>query len=158
MIRIKKVQLAFRKGWVNKSGFDGLYAFFIMIRSWSLFTHVELKLPNGLSFSSVDEGVRFKKIKYSHPDRWQFVELDVVKLINPVTKINFNNAQELYDFCKTIHGDYDWTGIVLYEGLPFGIDDPGKWWCSEVCSYVIGLIKYKINPGELFNIARKKLN
>ncbi len=152
-------QLAFKKGFCLENGwprFDGFYALFIMVRTLSGFVHVEIKMDNGLSFSSSenDGGVRFKRIAYSHPNRWKFIDYDLSKFNR-----KFKNEKELYNFCKKLKdkavsdadgkNTYDWLGIGLTEAIPLGIEDKLKWYCSEIVSFVLGFKKYSIGPGHL---------
>ena len=150
---MKKITLAFKKSW-HKDGSDGWYAFLIWLRTFSSYCHVEIKFSNGDSWSSVDGegGVRFKKIAYSHPYRWEFVEIPIDKLPK-----KYKNEQELYEDCKTIKGHYDWIGIALNEGIPLGIEDKTKWYCSEVIAFALGLKKYSISPGSLYDRIKKML-
>lgn len=148
-----RITLAFKKAW-HKDGCDGWYAFFIWIRTLASFCHVELRFSNGDSWSAVDGegGVRFKKIAYTHDYRWEFVDIPLSKLPK-----QYKTEQDVYDYCKTIKGEYDWMGIFLWEGLPLGIEDKTKWYCSEVVAYALGLKKYRINPGELYKKAKMLL-
>ena len=114
-----KIKLAFYKGkgdWTDK-----------LIRLWthSKYSHVEL-IINGLWYSTSprDLRVRAKQIepKQGH---WDFVEIDV----------SIKQKKEMVKFFKSQFGKkYDWLGIFLSQVIPLNIQEPSRWFCSEICS------------------------
>ena len=113
------------------------------------FNHVELIFSDGMSFSSQEKkysdgspaGVRLKKIKYSHPERWLFVRFPLVCSEKRVR----NKAESI------LGAKYDWKGILLYQFLPFGLEDANSWYCSECTSWALYLEPYKLNPNNMFD-------
>ena len=117
------------------------------------FCHVELIFSDGMSFSSQEKadsdgsnyGVRFKKIEYSHPERWMFLRFPIK-----------NESKIRKEASLLIGNKYDWLGILLYQFLPFGKENPKAWYCSECTSYVLGFDPYKLNPNTMFDAAVEK--
>lgn len=99
-------------------------------------THTEFQFSgrhDELSFSSTiqdgDNGVRFKDIEYSHPERW-------VRLLLPM-----NNEREDrgWAYAKSIEGKpYDLIGVVsLASKVKLIKPHPDKYWCNEADGGVI---------------------
>ncbi len=109
-------------------------------------THMEYQFSERYdrrSFSATiqdgDNGVRFKDIKYSHPERW-------VPLLLPMT-----NEQEDrgYVFAKSIEGaPYDLVGVAsLASKWKIIRPHPDKYWCNEADG---GVIKAAYEYGDEF--------
>lgn len=111
------------------------------------FSHVELLFSDGVSFSSSqwDGGVRFKKIDYSHKERWSFLDIDGIA----------NESEVKYLANKLRGAKYDWLGIFLYEFLPFNIQNSKKWYCSEICAHLLGLTPCQMSPNKLYKIVKE---
>jgi hypothetical protein len=93
----------------------------------SKFSHVELQFPDSISFSSSvrDHGCRFKYIDYV-PSRWVSYEI-------PITVVTEYDIARIKTFCNQQVGKkYDWLGILFAQVLFLNIDNPNKWFCSEV--------------------------
>lgn len=90
------------------------------------YSHCELVFSDNTWFSSSprDGGVRFKKIddKYGH---WEYIELP---------PINEEVARNLAG--KLCGAKYDWGG-ALRTILPIHPSSPTKWFCTEVCAYIV---------------------
>jgi hypothetical protein len=133
------MKLAFKKA-------SGLFGNLINIwTGLNGFDHVELVFNNGMSFSSTYSGVRFAKIKYEdYPNDFIIVDIDCKELFNLTEK-------EVWDRCTQIAGSkYDGKGIMLYEFLPFRIEDPKSFYCSESVAYAIDFKPYQISPNKLY--------
>ncbi len=109
-------------------------------------THTEFQFSargDGMSFSSTiqdgDNGVRFKHIDYSHPERW-------VSLLLPMT----NRQEDMgYEWAKTIEGsEYDLFGVMsLASEWKIIKPHPDKYWCNEADG---GVIKAAYGYGDDF--------
>ena len=131
------MKLAFYKG-VHGNIFDWL----ILLWTWGKYSHVELVFGDNTSFSSSqwDSGVRFKKINYSHLNRWDFIELP----------FDADEEEVIKEKCKKLVGKaYDWIGIIFDQFLPLNIHDQDKWWCSEVVANVLGILPERVSPNKL---------
>ena len=157
------MQLAFKRGYYDDH-FESVMAFGIMFRNLlnSLtggfnfnglnLVHGELVFGpefNNVSFSSdPTEGVRFKQIKYSHPERWVFVDW---QFTHPVWGGKYVTEADIYRKCQTMVGKkYDWLGIIS-QGI--GVDDlenPNEYFCTESTSYIQGLNPYHLNPQDAY--------
>lgn len=125
-----------------------------LIRFWSRkrdriktkYSHTELIFPeDGISFSSsgYDDGVRFKHIKYSHREWWDFVD---VPWIDTKKKI-----QSVRDWCTSQVGKkYDYRGVFGWIILPFRRQRDDCWWCSEICANAIWMNPFRILPGKMY--------
>ena len=99
------------------------------------------------SSSPRDGEIRFDGIDiYSR--HWELI--DIPEIETP------QQEQEIYDFLKTLEGaKYDWKGIFLTFVFSFiNKQDDKKWWCSEICGFVINKyvnenFKYRISPNKL---------
>ena len=121
----------------------------------SRYAHTEVIFPVSVagdknSFSSRGtadpSGVSFKEIKYSHPDRWDFVDVDWID--------SFEGIESAYRVACTLTGKkYAYNNVFNTFGFfrtkkdRKGAED---WWCSEVDAYVIGIPEYKVSPNKLF--------
>lgn len=121
--------------------------------------HVEAKFPDGRSFSSSSakeaigggNGVRMKKIKYSHEDRWTTYVLWVTKA--ELDEILFDcelAAQMAYG--------YDYRGAA---GCALtGADKPWRFFCSEVVydriltKWLSARTNYKMHPDRLEEVVK----
>ncbi len=117
-------------------------------------THVEIIFKDGMSFSSsgFDNGVRFKKINYEkHLERWKIVEVDPFET-RGVNELYFKSSLEKYVGLK-----YDFWGVIWFFGFNKRKDrlqNNNKWWCSEICAYVLEVTNYRISPYELFKLTQ----
>lgn len=97
------------------------------IKLWtrSKYCHVELYFPETrLSFSARghDNEVGWKDIKYSHPERWDCVDLGIEGFDNLIRR------------CDSLCGSpYDYWGAVNKHW-----QKTGKWYCFEACNWVWG--------------------
>lgn len=119
------------------------------------FAHTELIFPKSIagetnSYSSrgTDDptGVHFKDIKYSHLERWAFVEVKWVR--------NYEDILAAYKTAKTYVGcKYAYSNVLNTFGFfRTKTDRKGQadWWCSEIDAYVISMADYKLSPNKLF--------
>jgi len=136
------MQVAFYKG---KGRF-----FDKVIRWWTSgkYSHCELVFANGTYFSADawENKVRFEKL-YPNPGNWDFVELE----LTPKEEVL------VLAWCDSQTGKgYDYTGIILSQFIPLHIEDPAKWFCSELCVKALqrvgrlpGMKAQDIDPSEL---------
>ena len=116
------VRVAFYKGKGNL--FDKL------IRWWtkSPYSHCEVVINNiWYSSSPVDLSVRAKQISCDY-SKWDFILLtdDAVK-----------EARMIEYFYNEQGKKYDWLGIVLSQVIPLDIQNPNRWFCSEISSAML---------------------
>jgi len=120
------------------------------------YAHVELILDDGMSFSASgwDNSVRFKKISYSHPQWWDFYELP--KELNAYPR-NFHTNQQAVALGKHVQGNkYDYIGVFFWFILKNHTKQvDSRWWCSEVCAWVLGLENFRLSPYGLKDICEK---
>lgn len=127
------------------------------IRYWTRqrHSHCEFVFSDGLWFSASprDQGTRFKPIS-ANPESWDFVEL-------PLTD---KQERFLRIWCyMRRYRKYDWLGIFLCHLLPMNVQDPKKYFCSEVMAeglQRLALLPTEISPasytpGDLFEIFSK---
>lgn len=131
-----------------------------IIRIKSDYTHVEAKFPDGISFSSSirkdlsgkNEGVRLKKISYSHPERWHVVVLWVTR--DELVKMRL--AAELM---HRLGIKYDLRAIPGF--LITGRHNPRAYFCSEVIYALLAMcflfpdMNFKMHPDDLGKIVTK---
>jgi len=116
----------------------------IRLFTWQPYSHCELIFPSGESFSSSerDWGVRFKNIAYIE-DNWDIVEYYVWKY----------EVERLYKLAKTqCWKKYDFFWILLSIVLPLWRQNPDKWFCSEICWYLLWVSEpHTLTPWDLYN-------
>ena len=117
-----KIQLMFYKG--KGDLFDKL------IRWWthSEYSHVELVI-GGMWYSSSPRTGRVagRELVYNE-SHWDSVEVEA----------NEGQIKRMTRLFRQERGKkYDWLGITLSQILPLGIDMPNRWFCSEICAYVL---------------------
>ena len=125
------------------------------IFSCAKYSHTEIVFSTGEFFSSSgrDGGTRFKEIEIK-PARWDFVDIPV----------NADQEKQVLEFCKSQIGKkYDWRAIFFSQFLKLKREDPGKWFCSEICLRAIqelgffpGEIPSEFSPQKLFDLLESK--
>ena len=119
-----------------------------LIRIWtnSPYSHCELVVDNWSMFSSswLDGGVR---VKYSYnKDMWDVYETNVYETDN----IRLTMIKEIWK-------EYDYYWIFLSQIFPLNKQNPNKWFCSEICWYILWLDNpSQYNPGALYKILKNK--
>lgn len=107
----------------------------ILMRS-KLHTHTELQFSaayENISYSATmmdgSKCTRFKHIHYSHPERWDTVEIAV----------SAEQEKIIHDQAAARSGqEYDLFGLLSFS-TPLEIIRPHKkkWWCTEICVYLL---------------------
>lgn len=137
------------------------------------FSHVELWLPDedgifimnnigahlvgsqycGQCFSSTtrgdSKGVRFAPAPevLKHPDRWVYQEYEV-------EEEDVEDVMEVYS--SMVGWKYDFAGVFGFF-IPFPLQDPEKYYCSELCAQIAYLLKLtkwhkRISPRRLAKV------
>jgi hypothetical protein len=147
------VRLAFKRA--QYSGLTG--RLIDLLSGGDGFCHVELIFSDGLSFSSTTmdgkpEGVRFKQINYSHPERWDIIDLPQ---ITPELEAKGRA------YAETLVGQpYDRFGVARFV-LPFMRQHATAWFCNEVVIDVghvmeqwLGVVAWEIGPNVFRRIVK----
>jgi hypothetical protein len=123
------MKLAFYKA--DKGNFlDKLIGFWTRPNFFSFnlgYSHVELVFDDNLCFSSSprDNGCRYKYISDLYTSgNWDIFEVKTKYTISEL-KVKCNLEQDK---------KYDWLCIILSDIIPFNIQNPKKWTCSELCA------------------------
>lgn len=108
------------------------------------FSHVEMYFSNGECFSSSprDGGTRWKVISdIEISGKWLFIDIP-----------NIDETALRYLCNKQLGKKYDWLCIFLCDIIPFDIQDPKKWVCSEICAKLVLNLHhaFKYSPNSLF--------
>jgi len=143
------VTIAFKKSFYDWH-FDSMPAFFIWFFSgFGKHCHTELMFPNGWSCSAEPgPGIRMKRIRYSHPERWDFLHWNVT---DPRFGKQYKNVKELHNLCLDLQGTpYDWPGIIGQAiGNP-GFNETEYYFCSEFVAWLMGFKRYHLDPSILY--------
>jgi len=123
------MKLAFYKAFQNNATALDIA---IAIASGGKYSHVELVFSNEESFSISprDKVGRFKDIVF-HPDRWDFIELNIEAGVELVIREEAN---------KLLGLSYDYIG-ALTSVLPICIQENDKIFCSEA---VANILRYSV--------------
>lgn len=153
---LTKAYHAFHKG-IPKGNKGWFFSSFIKrFRNISV-SHVETWFPKRIagesnSFSSrgtgSKKGVGFKKIDYSHPERWVFVP----------TRIKDKRLRNMYNHAKTHCGQkYGYGDLLLVFLFKFKkVHNKFKYFCSEICSHIWGYEPERQDPGDMLKQALRK--
>jgi len=116
----------------------------IRLWTWQKYSHCELIFPWWDSFSSsaIDWWVRFKRIKFN-PDNWDIIQLEL--WADQVINMLYKAKQESWKW-------YDYFAIFFNHILDFWAECPNRWFCSEICWYLLWIENsYKLTPEDLYN-------
>lgn len=79
-------------------------------------------IVNGIWYTSSNrQGIR-KRVIAGDSGHWEFIEIETTLKQDRLIEKWFNSRMGL---------GYDWFGIAFSQTIPFGINDPQKWFCSE---------------------------
>lgn len=113
------------------------------------YSHSELVFSDGWSASSsfIDGGVRFKRIGYSTPDAWDFLDLP-----------NYSELATRAWFIEHLGKPYDiWGNVRFFCGL--ARDSRDKWFCSESCAAALGWLEpFRYGPNGLYQVLKHDLS
>lgn len=131
------VQLWFYKG--RGKFFDKI------IRWWTggPYSHVEIVI-DGTAYSADawNNVVRAKSVNEFNRDNW-----DRFEVVGQNRQERLNMCIRL---CKQLGKQYDWLGIL---GFAFGgVQDPDRWYCSELCAWLLGIEGSRMDPNRLFSV------
>ena len=154
--KMTNVKIAFYRAENGKFG-DKLIAWWTRPTWWkiwesSLYSHVEIVLPNGVWVtSSYRESVgivaRNRGVDYENTtQKWEIVEIPDVPI---------QTAWRIYQ--EEVGKKYDWLGIYFTEFLPLRIENPEKWYCSEFCAHAIGETRTSVSPQGLYEQVKKRV-
>jgi hypothetical protein len=119
------------------------------------YSHVELRFSDGMCFSSSprDGGTRFKKIDIDDKN-WHIIDL------YNVSKDTENKIRNLAN--EMVNKKYDWLGVLGFV-IPLFPSDENRWYCSEICAYLLDkanviICYHKISPEGLNYIIKRFYN
>lgn len=102
------------------------------------------------SSSPMDRKVRFEDIKLT-PKHWYLVDIPV----------DYETEVKIYKEMEKLKGaKYDWKGIFLtFIFKWFKKQDDKKWWCSELCAFILNEhydhnIPLRIHPNKLAKVLK----
>lgn len=117
--------------------------------------HVEMAVGDVWITSSESEGTVIRKLRPLNGE-WEYVDLGTIRM-------NLNSYTELNVWLRMQDGKgYDWKGIFLSQVFPFRLHSSKKWFCSELCTYILQLLlinsdileeePHKVSPGKLYKL------
>lgn len=139
-------------------GFKGnLLDKLICLWTFGPFSHVEFVIEDvdshWLAYSSSprENKTRYKKIEKSN--KWVEVDIDFLNL----------NKNMVVSICRNeLNKKYDYISIFFTFVLPLNIQSKKKWFCSEICAYIINKSGYDLNkpphqvhPNKLYKMITK---
>jgi hypothetical protein len=120
-----------------------------MIKRWSSgpYSHVELQRGDGECFSADGylNKVRRKEIRFTHPERWDFVDL------GEFTDAEDEAIQEREDAMEGWKYDYFGAIFCPWQGLQVAM----RGFCSEVDALALAWKPSNISPSKLFKVAKE---
>lgn len=111
-----------------KGGWNTFWHYAVCVRTWSVYSHVEL-LIDGVCYSSSrrDGGVRGKQIDVGN-GKWHTIAL-------PLPDADIDRAKRWFD--EREHWRYSWRGVAR-SLLPFIKQKPSEATCSQAVSEALG--------------------
>ena len=119
----------------------------------SPYSHTEMVIDGVWYSSSPRDGKVRRKVIIPKEGHWDFIEI-------PCSLAQKNKMKAFFE--SQMDKRYDLLGIALSQVIPLNIQDPNKWFCSEICSkslMVCGIMQTGkpaqwYSPGRLFNFAK----
>jgi len=111
----------------------------------STYSHVEVVGTTGRGFSSsfMDGGVRIKEIDFDDGN-WEVVD---------VPWANQEMSEKLV--AHEVGKKYDFKGVFLSQMLSLNRAQSGRWFCSEIVAYALGLpAPHLQSPGSLYQTVK----
>lgn len=135
------------KGWLP----DGWFALGIMLKTMSIYTHVELQFSDGycvtassaINQSKVD-GVDIRPLDVSGKE-WDRIMLNITDFGYRSEKECRAKAEDLKKYNK----GYAWDDIIDHEVLGKKANSK-RFYCSEIVAYLLKRKPCSVNPGELY--------
>jgi len=123
-----------------------------LIRQWTgnQYSHCEIVSPTGMFMSSSprEGGVRAKFFKDGPNEAdWDFIDLPMASYQDIIDK-----------FWPEVGHLYDWKGIMGTQIFRLGIQSKYRWFCSELCAYLLGYENpAQYSPGTLADRVKRDL-
>lgn len=114
-----------------------LLGYLISLRTLGKYSHCEFIFNDYVYFSNPGGGVRMKPFIYK-----PFMDIFEIKL--PFEKVKF-----IEEFMKLKDKDYDYWAIFLSQLLELGIEHHDKFFCSELCLFLLNKL---IDDSLTFNL------
>ena len=140
--------------------FINTYIKAIKIWTWSQYFHSEIIIDDKRISSYPQRGVEIHQFNDNFDfEHFDYFEIDVPNLTQEQEKVLW---QYLYD---QLHTGYDWDGIFFSQVFKLGINDPEKWFCSEITTKILQLVLYepvldclpnKVSPAKLYKLIKNK--
>lgn len=155
--RMSEMRVAFYKA-QKGDGWGNLIASWTGLFNWGepKYCHCEIGFPNGMWFSSASRnydgtsGTRWisEENLFKHPDRWDVYKIRCDRSIS-----------DMVDACeKELGKKYDWLGIAGVVSIFGQINNKDRWYCSEICYYVLfGKWKKRTSPVYLYREIKKMI-
>lgn len=104
-----------------------------VIRWWtkSHYSHVQIKVGDTWTSAEQVGVVEFKHSIEEHA-------YDILDYTLECTEEQYANYLEFKE--DTLGAGYDYTGIVLSQILPLDVDNPRRWFCSEVTTQILKIL------------------
>lgn len=125
------------------------------IRFWTRgpYSHAELVFSDGVWFSTDPAALVVRLNPAGYDEGYDFVDVFVTEEQERVVR-----AWAISQVGK----GYDWVGIFLSQFLPLGVQEPNRWFCSEIVTAALqrigifaGVKPSSVHPNRLFNMASK---
>ena len=129
---MSRIRLAFYKGKGN--WLDTLIRWYTR----SKYSHVEMVIDGMWYSASLYESRVRRKVIASDDNKWDFVDVEC----------EYEQKYAMKAFLdRQLGKSYDYMGVVLSQVLPLEVEDPKKWFCSELCARALQNIE-KIGRGK----------
>jgi len=141
-------------------GLEDFYGKIVRLWTFSPYSHSFLVLEKNNNFTAFEANSNYNKVRsfnfnisYLEKNSSFYKNYDYFKF-----KLNSNQFKNISNFLvQQLDKKYDWLGIFLSQIIPMNIEEKEKWFCSELCAYVISKylfnLKYlpqKYSPGKLY--------
>jgi hypothetical protein len=133
---MKRNNNVLQRAFKNQKGSSWIGQVICWFKGWN-YWHEEIVFPvcigkpwsNKVVTSDPSKGVSSREARYSHPDRWQFID---------VPKYTIKDLDALWRHFKRHEGQkYGWLDIITTQILFWKINNKKQWFCDEICRHLL---------------------
>lgn len=128
------MQLLFYKG--AGSLVDALIRFW----TWGPYSHVEVRFRDGMCFTASPRYGTIMRRLEPYGDVWDLCHVES----------SYSDEQDVRGWCRTqLHKPYDYLGLFGLSLRHKRLQDPERWYCSEICGEVLRRVGCESLPEQL---------
>ena len=155
-----KIIISFQKKLYKVNWFEKLYIKAIKLWTKSKYFHTEIIFSNKRISAYTNTGVNV----YYFENNFDFKHFDYYE-INVLEPTSYQEMLIWNYINEQIETGYDWNGIFFSQIFRLGINNPNKWFCSEIVVKILQLFLFepvldclpnKVSPAKLYKLIKDK--